>query len=148
MNDDTNWLCLSRITCSGCQRIWHRVDRSPMADDWRFYCDQCGNSVEVSYYDPRVLQEMSSVDRSYLDHHRAIEADLRSCECGGHYRHDSPRRCTDCLVVLVADEAGVDLYPFIFDFEALDRDPTPQEQAQYDKFEKAHIRNEDIWKTE
>jgi hypothetical protein len=150
MNDDTNWLRLSHITCPGCQREWHRVDHSPMDDDWRFYCDRCGNSVEVSFYDPHVMAIPDRYALPYHDLMRAITAKLRPCDCGGRYHHDSPRRCANCLTILVAGESQVDLYPFIYDFEATERDPTPEEQAEYGVYEDAHIRHADadIWEPE
>ncbi|HEU0026273.1 MAG TPA: hypothetical protein VFQ25_04085 [Ktedonobacterales bacterium] len=52
---DDNRLHAAVFPCPGCGEPLFRVDLSPMADEYHFYCDQCANRVDVSYYDTVTL---------------------------------------------------------------------------------------------
>ncbi len=152
---DDNWLHAEVFPCPGCLEALFRVDRSPFADDYRFYCDQCANSVEISYYDAMTL----AIDRDLASHsdadpgwereqvkRRLIEARLRSCVCGGQYKSDAPRRCPFCLTVAVADcPEGVDLWPGCMWWEE-DRDPTHEESERAEAYFTQYVRERAIWR--
>jgi hypothetical protein len=138
------------VECPTCHTQLDRVDRSPFSDDFDFYCDNCASRVEVSLYDPvvSVIEQTlpPTIERSQGVLQRAIEERLHTCDCGGHYRHDAPRRCHHCNTVVIHDEPRVDLFPHIYDFAYNYRDPTPKEQAQFDAWERAYVRRRDIWR--
>lgn len=156
MSEDTtddNWLHANIFPCPHCGTQLFRVDRSPMSDDYRLYCDRCPNSVEVSYYDDVRLQLDKERCADMLDgwpreaaKRDLIEQYLRLCDCGGSYRFNAARRCPSCHQPVVVDEPWVDLSPSINGIEMEDRDPTPEEQDSYEQFAAAHIRTRDIWK--
>jgi hypothetical protein len=151
MNDvspDDNWLNAATITCPQCHIPLYRVARSPMADEWMLYCDQCAKRIEVSYYDPVTL----ALDRTIPsgdDHYRVllsqIEARLKPCDCGGIFRFRAPRRCYTCLTPVITDDGGVDLLPAYYDINVDERDPTAEEEARVAAFEEVHVRRADIW---
>lgn len=65
---DDNWLHAEVFPCPTCQQALYRVDRSPFYDDYRLYCDQCANSVEVSYYDSVTMAFANQIrDEGTLD---------------------------------------------------------------------------------
>jgi hypothetical protein len=148
MTSDDNWLNAFTITCPQCHIPLYRVDHSPMADDWMLYCDQCASRVEVSYYDPITLALDKAIPPGD-DHYRVlsaqIEAKLKPCDCGGRFRFHAPRRCYTCLTPVIADGAGVDLWPIYYDINVDERDPTAEEEAQVAAFEEAHVRRAEIW---
>lgn len=149
-DSDDNWLHYEVIVCPTCQTRLGRVDHSPFSDDWTLYCDGCANRVEVGFYDP-VVDELEKTlpphtERSDDTLLQAIEHRLRACDCGGHYCHDAPRRCYHCNTIVIRDEPWVDLGPHIYDFMPEYRDPTPEEHAQYDAWERAHVRRDDFWR--
>lgn len=149
---DDNWLHGSIIACPHCQHRLYRVDHSPFADDWQLYCDGCANRVEVSYYDPVVddirmqvsIQTEQSAVAALVAQLTAIEARLKPCSCGGHYRYDAPRRCHVCLSDVIIGEPDVDLWPGYFGI--IEREPTPEEVVLFEQFASKHIRSGDIWK--
>lgn len=149
-DSDDNWLHYEVVSCPVCQTRLGRVDHSPFSDDWVFYCDSCANRVEVSFYDPVVnaLRQtpLLCADRSDGALLRAIEERLRACDCGAHFRHDAPRRCHHCNTIVIRDEPWVDLGSHIYDFIPRYRDPTPEEQAQFDAWERTHVRRDDVWR--
>src|SRR3712207_4170568 len=110
MNDDggNNWLRSAFIECPNCHEKLFRVDHSPMIDDHLLYCDHCARNVEVDIYDPvtmeiyRRLSESKSLTRESLM--MEIEARLRSCDCGGRYKDEAPRRCHKCLFQVIRGE--------------------------------------------
>ena len=75
MSDESaadTWLNAAIVICPQCDVQLYRVDRSPMADEWMLYCDQCANRVEVSYYDPITL----ALDKAILpgdDHYHVLQ---------------------------------------------------------------------------
>jgi predicted RNA-binding Zn-ribbon protein involved in translation (DUF1610 family) len=156
MSDDTtdgNWLHASVFPCPHCGTALFRVDRSPLSDDYRLYCDRCPNSVEVSYYDDvcRRLDEERRADMpagwpAAAGKRALIEEYLRPCDWGGTYRFNAARRCPACQQPVVVDEPWVDLFPSINGVEMQDRDPTPEEQHLYERFAAPHIRTHDLWK--
>lgn len=149
---DDNWLHGSIIACPHCQHRLYRVDHSPFADDWQLYCDGCANRVEVSYCDPVVddirmqvsIQIEQSAVAALVAQLTAIEARLKPCSCGGHYRYDAPRRCHVCLSDVIIGEPDVDLWPGYFGI--IEREPTPEEVVLFEQFASKHIRSGDIWK--
>lgn len=77
---------------------------------------------------------------------KAIEEKLRTCDCSGHYKHDSPRWCHYCLKEVIINESGIDLWPVFFDINVDERDPTEEEQKMVDEFYTKHVRTENIWR--
>src|SRR5262249_47269956 len=148
-----NWLHANIFPCPHCGTPLFRVDRSPMSDDYRLYCDRCPNSVEVSYYDDvcRHLDEERRADvpegwPGEVAKGELIEQYLRPCDWGGSYQFNAARRCPTCQQPVVVDEPWVDLSPSINGSELEDRDPTLEEQDVYEQFTAAHIRTRDLWK--
>lgn len=109
------------------------------------HSDRCPRAVEVSYYDTILCRE---VDRLPAQHTweqvmAAIEPLLRPCRCGGRFRGLAPRRCFACgAEVPTADRK--DLSPYT-GCEDADRDPSPDEQAAFDRFEAEYIKREHLW---
>lgn len=148
-DDDENWLHASFVKCPHCFARLYRLDRSPMADDYHFYCDCCAHSVEIGYYDPTYHEIFTALlqdgNKSFLALMHAIEERLRPCDCGGHYKHDAPRRCYVCLTPVLTGVSGVDLWPEVWGIDVDVRDPTPEEIASVGWFQDNHIRKQDIW---
>ena len=115
-----NWLDSKEIECVQCGQKLHWLRHSPMYDETFFYCTQCPMRVEVSHYDDRATKLRKMVEsevgesrteqfiKLYID---LIEQNLTSCDCGGTFTHDAPRRCLRCFTVLPQSEPGRDLYP-------------------------------------
>lgn len=152
---DDNWLHVAVFPCPGCREPLFRVDHSPFADDYHFYCDQCANSVEISFYDAvtraidRGIASRGDTDPSWererVKRH-IIEARLRPCVCGGQYESDAPRRCPLCQAVTIADwPEDVDLWPGYMWWEE-DRDPTPEESERAEAYITQTVRQRDIWR--
>jgi hypothetical protein len=138
------------IPCPQCQSQLYRVDHSPFYDSYFLYCDTCANRAEVDFYDPVFLAITNELtERGHLDYATrmaAIEARLRPCSCGGHFRHDAARRCHICLAPVLSGELDVDLWPEVYGINVDERDPTGEEAAQAEAFDTQHIRREHIWK--
>ena len=147
---EDNWLRAEIVACPNCQQELYRLDHPPLRDDYTLYCDQCANSVEVGFYDlvySAIYKEVSVRGRGdYRELMHAIEQKLKPCSCGGHFRHDAPRRCYNCLAEVIRDVSGVDLYPAIYALDVDERDPTAAEIAFVNEYEAGHIRREGIWK--
>ena len=148
--DENNWLHAEMITCPNCRQELYRLDHSPMLDDYTLYCDHCANSVEVGFYDPvysAIFNDLSARGQEvkYRDLMLAIEQKLKPCSCGGHYGYDTPRRCYNCLIIIIQHAAGVDLYPAIYALNVEERDPSAEEIAIVNEYEATHIRREGIW---
>jgi hypothetical protein len=152
MSDETtadNWLNAAIIICPQCDVQLYRLDRSPMADEWMLYCDQCANRVEVSYYDSITLALDKAIppgDDHYHVLSTQIEDHLKPCDCGGTFRFNAARRCYHCLNPLIIDGAGIDLWPAYYDINVDECDPTEEEEARVAAFEEAHVRRTDIWR--
>lgn len=101
--------------------------------------------TEVSYYDANYGRILNSLGqgRNREQIMAAMEPLLRPCECGGAFRAAAPRHCFACGAV-VPEARSHDLSPYT-GCEDSDRDPTADEQAEYDKFEAAFIRRDDLW---
>ena len=142
---DDNWLEAEVVACPGCGEQLFAVLHSPMCDDHRLYCDRCPRAVEVSYYDPVLRREVDQLpaEHSWEQVMAAIEPLLRPCRCGGRFRGLAPRHCFRCGAEVPA-AAGKDLSPYT-GCEDADRDPTPEEQAAFDRFEAEYIRRKRLW---
>ena len=149
-----------RLSCPHCGEDLLRVDHSPLYEDHLLYCDRCANRVEFSIHDPAyvdiVREAIGSQTRQDAPGHasavevhalmHAVEARLKPCSCGGHFRHDAPRRCHACQGEVIAGEPAVDLWPGFCDLDD-DADEPPAEQIQrIEAFEQRHIRRGDIWR--
>ena len=149
--DTTNWLRAAVIECPNCHVKLHRVDHSPMMDDYVLYCDSCPNSVEVSFYDPTMMELQDKL----LAHNQLsrkqlmaeVQDRLRLCTCGGHFKDDAPRRCHICSSEVIIGERGVDLMPASLmptkegDFELI-----LEQMEEWALFDERFIRRADIWK--
>jgi len=142
---DDNWLEAEVIACPGCGVRLFAVIHSPFCDDHRLYCDRCPKAIEISYYDPaysRAVDPLSGGPK--LEQvAEAVEPLLRSCACDGRFRFDAPRHCFRCGAEVPA-AANKDLSPY-FGCEDGKRDPTPEEEAGYARFDAEFIRREDLW---
>jgi hypothetical protein len=153
-HDSQDWLDPQTFECPQCGTLLFRVVHSPFYDHWQLYCDSCANSVEVSYYDKTADALTASVssdvsvtsDERYAAQMRAIEGALKRCACGGRYRHDAPRRCYVCNTPVVDDATGIDLWPGFVNADE-DVDPTPDQVVEVERFVSAHVRAQDIWRT-
>lgn len=136
-------------------QLW-RLDRSPMCDEWVFYCDHCPRRVEVSFYDTvvNVIQnQLRSKERSndYKALIDKIEAQLKTCSCGGHYKLTVAKRCFNCNAEVIEKDdhgsmgRGIELYPGIFYVDEDDELDLAIED-QYVEFEEKFVRRENIWK--
>jgi|SRR5215467_15661640 len=150
--DPHNWLDSKEIECAQCGQKLHWVCHSPMYDESFFYCTQCPMRVEVSHYDDhaRKLRKMveSEVGESQTKQFiklyiGLIERNLISCDCGGTFAYDAPRRCLRCFTVLPQSEPGRDVWPpespgetFSMGYQSLSL-PT-----------RSLIKTENIWKPE
>ena len=143
--DGDNWLEAEVLGCPGCGARLFAVLHSPFCDDYRLYCDRCPRAVEVSYYGPVCKAALDQLpgQRAWEEIMATIEPLLRPCSCGGRFRGDAPRRCFVCGAV-VPEAARKDLSPYI-GCEDGSHDPTPEEQAAYDRFEAEFIRRERLW---
>jgi hypothetical protein len=123
----------------------YRVMHSPFCYDHRLYCDSCPCAIEISYYDPVYKQVTNRLrpGRTWKQIMAAVEPLLRPCRCGGRFRGTVPRHCFACGAV-VSEAWNHDLYPYI-GCEDADRDPTAEEDAEYNRFEAAYIRRTDLW---
>ncbi|MEZ6141003.1 MAG: hypothetical protein R3B84_10565 [Zavarzinella sp.] len=142
---DENWLDAAIIICPKCDARLFRVIHSPFCDDYRLYCDQCPRAVEISYYDPNFSTLMNSLgqDPERQDIMAAMEPLLKPCLCGGHFHDQAPRHCFDCGMMII-EAANYDLSPYI-GCEDTTREPTAEEQAKYDSFERTFIGRDDLW---
>jgi hypothetical protein len=142
---DDNWLEAEAVACPGCGGRLFAALHSPFCDDYRLYCDRCPRAAEVSFYDPVCKAAVDELPdgRTWEQTMAAVEPLLRPCACGGRFRGDAPRRCPACSAVVPA-AARKDLSPYT-GCEDGSRDPTPEEQAAYDRFEAAFIRREQLW---
>jgi hypothetical protein len=142
---DDNWLEAEVVACSGCGQRLFAILYSPFCDDYRLYCDRCPRSVEVSFYDPVCVAASDRLreGRTWEKTMAAIEPLLRPCQCSGRFRGLAPRHCFACGAEVPA-AAGKDLLPH---FEGVDlgREPTPEEQAAFDRFEAEFVRRERLW---
>ncbi len=142
---DDNWLEAEVISCPGCGVQLYAVLHSPFCDDYRLYCDHCPHAVEISFYDPVCMAVVDRLpdDRSWEMTMAAIEPLLRPCECGGRFRGGAPRRCFACVSEVPA-AARKDLLPH---YEGVDlaREPTAEQQAEFDRFEAEFIGREHLW---
>jgi hypothetical protein len=146
---DDNWLNATIITCPHCKSQLYRVDHSPFYDAYFLYCDACANRVEIGFYDPvftAITDELTEQGRlDYTSRMAIIEARLRPCACGGHFRHDAARRCHICLTPVISGESDVDLWSEIYGINVDERDPTDEEAAQAEAFDSKHVYRENIW---
>ncbi len=142
---DDNWLVAEVVCCPGCGVRLFAVLHSPFCDDYRLYCDGCPKAVEVSFYDPVCVRAVDRLpaERTWEETMSAIEPLLRPCMCGGRFRGAAPRRCFRCGDGVPA-ASRKDLSPYT-GCEDTGRDPTPEEQAAYDRFEAEFIRRERLW---
>lgn len=152
--EDGGWPRGEVFPCPHCGQSLYRVDGSPVADGYHLYCDRCANSVNAGFSDAVTLAIEAEFSRQSEpgaggERERArlrmIETRLRPCSCGGAYRHDSPRRCPSCLNVVIAEGAGVDLWPGYF-WTADDDDPTDEEAERVGDYLDSHVRERDIWR--
>lgn len=147
LNDETNWLHEEHIACPSCQRRLFRVDHSPFYDEHFLYCDRCPIRVEVSFYDPvyqQITQTLAQKEgKRYEVLMQALEAHLKSCRCGGTFRHDAPRRCFICHTPVIVDAPdGVDLWDSSLSSEAL----AEKEEESARHWMAQFIRTEHIWR--
>lgn len=144
MSDSTDWLEPRVISCPSCTVKSYAVERSPFYNAWHLYCDQCAASVEVSYYNAHVKELRSQVpendSQALLN---LIEKGLASCDCGGKFKFNSPRRCFQCQTVLV-DEPNIDVSIYT-GCEDENREPEKEEQKLFDEYEKNFVRRSDLW---
>jgi ribosomal protein S27AE len=142
---DDNWLEAEILTCPGCGARLFAVIHSPFYDDHRLYCDRCPRAVEISYYDGVYRQAVDRLPAQYTGAQlrAAIEPLLRGCSCGGRFRWDAPRHCFHCGAEVPA-AALKDLSPYTGGVEG-DIDPTPEEQAAFDRFEAEFIGRSAVW---
>ena len=115
-----NWLDSREIECAECGQKLHWLRHSPMYDETFFYCTHCPMRVDISHYDNRAIKLRKMVQKEvgekstqefvtlYID---LIERTLQSCDCGGTFTHDAPRRCLRCFTVLPQSEPGRDVWP-------------------------------------
>lgn len=139
------------MQCPHCAADLYRVDHSPLYDDALLYCDHCANRVEVSVFDPTYLAAAAAVstreDPRPSAVMRAVEDRLNPCACGGRFRHDAPRRCPDCLAVVIAGEPDVDLWPGYCDLGEEEDEPPNEVAARINQFDAEHIRRDAIWRS-
>jgi predicted nucleic acid-binding Zn ribbon protein len=140
MADTHNWLHAEHLRCPACYADLWRVDHSPFYDEAFFYCDTCPRHAEVSYYDPQYRD--AAADEIIRIHE--VEAHLKPCVCGGHFRFAAARRCPTCWTpVIVEDPAGIDLFywePFL-DEDAPELEPAAQKIQHL-------ARTDDLWRDE
>ena len=115
-----NWLDSKEIQCAQCGQKLHWLRHSPMYDEAFFYCTECPMRVDVSLYDERAIKLRKMVEsktgeswtkqfvKLYIE---LSEQNLTSCDCGGRFTHDAPRRCLRCFAVLSESEPGRDVFP-------------------------------------
>jgi hypothetical protein len=89
--------------------------------------------------DKHLRDSFGTVDRAELM--RGIEARLRPCLCGGHFRDAAARRCHVCRAEVIVDGSGWDLWPGFFG----SGDETEELERQVQQFTDEHIRRTDVW---
>jgi len=152
MMDSSNtnsWLHPGLICCSRCQEALYCVDHSPFYDCYFFYCERCANRAEVGFYDPvytALFNEIATGQGWAVSNlMSAVEQRLKLC-CGGHFRHDAPRRCHACQTEVITNAPWVDLWPSYYALDVDERDPTEEEFALVEAFEARRLRRSDLWK--
>jgi hypothetical protein len=148
--NDEHWLRPKVIECPRCGVRLFRVEISPFYDCYFLWCDQCPRRVEVSFYDEPMKQiqaEVAKQDKEsrYEPLMRAIENRLQSCVCGGHFRHDSPRRCFSCNFEVIVGDTAMDLSPCTGWEDHPERDPTAEEEERYNRFQREFVRKDSLW---
>lgn len=143
--DDDNWLQAAIISCPSCGARLYCAVHSPMCDDHRLHCDRCPRAVEIGYYDPTYERATEGLpaQSTWEQIMARVEPFLKPCVCGGRFGATDRRHCYACGAT-VPEASGKDLSPYT-GHEDSDRDPTPAEQAEFDRFEAEFIRRGDIW---
>lgn len=149
MNEETddNWLKGQTFNCSNCMNDLFRIIHSPFYDCDFCYCDSCPKRVEISFYDKvrnRILDKFGDNVREQYLNIQEVEKELKSCDCGGNFKFDAPRRCIYCASVVI-DEGGIDLFPSYPEIEK-EKELTKGEIEKFEKFEEEFVRAENIWK--
>ena len=145
---EDNWLSAQIIDCPQCKEKLYRVDHSPFFDSDFFYCDSCTKRVEISFYDnvrKQILSKFGDNIKNQYQNIQEVENDLRPCDCGGNFKYHAPRRCIYCAFVVIDEGGGIDIYPGCTGINE-DKEPTEEEQKEYEKFETEFIRTKNIWK--
>jgi hypothetical protein len=116
-----------------------------MCDDHRLYCDRCPRAIEISYYDPFYQRATEGLpeNHTWKEAMARVEPLLKPCSCGGRFSATDQRHCFVCGSP-VPEASGKDLSPYT-GCEDTDRDPNPDEQAAYDRFEAEFLRTEGLW---
>ena len=145
MEPEDNWLEAEVVVCPGCGERLFAVMHSPMCDDYRLYCERCPRAIEISFYDPMLRAEVDRLagEKTWERVMGAIEPLLQPCQCGGCFLGLAPRHCFTCGVEVPA-AAGKDLSPYIGSEDGT-RDPTEEEQAAFDRFEREFLGRERLW---
>lgn len=142
MTDNSNWLHAERLRCPACQADLWRVDHSPFYDELFLYCDTCPRHAEVSFYDPHYKD--AAKDEATRRH--LVEARLKLCGCGGHFRFAAARRCPTCWTPVIVDApVQVDLYYWDPCLEDDAPDPSDEALEAYSQKMNPLIRTEDLW---
>ena len=156
MTDDENaweppkedWHRPKILACPGCGISLLRVNRWPLEEAWRIYCESCPRSVEVAYNDKAVAEvhALYSMAKDLEAFRRELERRLKACDCGGRYRFRAARRCHGCGVV-ITDEPDVDLFHHPGNELAPEpRNPTAAQRAAYDEWRARFIKTKDLWR--
>ena len=135
------------ISCPHCGADSFRVDHAPHYNDQLYYCTDCPRRAEVTFDDlvyARIVADAGAHGDSDRVR-RGVEDLLRACECGGRFRSDAPRRCSDCGGVVLAGEPGVDLWPGYCDFDVQQHTPPPELVERINAFDAEYIRRANLW---
>jgi ribosomal protein S27AE len=145
LDSDENWLDAAILSCPRCGARLFCAVHSPMCDDHRLYCQRCPRAVEIGYYDPVYDRAIQGLPDGYTweQSMARVEPLLRPCTCGGRFSATDRRHCIACGGP-IPEASGKDVSPYI-GHEDSDRDPTPVEEAEFDRFEKEFVRRHDIW---
>ena len=144
--DDDHWLASYSVHCETCQAELLMLEHSPFENGYYLYCDTCPKRVDVSVYDSifqqierqvRAAHSPNEIEEHYLARVMpAVEARLRPCSCGGHFRHGARPRCLHCGTP-VADARE--------DFNVWFPDHRDADIARYETLIQQLILSEDLW---
>jgi hypothetical protein len=113
---------LKIVNCDNCASKLEIMDQGGMDTDRYFYCTNCRNRAAISLYDPqweiaerKVAASFPNAteDELYDLLSREFESSIASCECGGEFKYDAPRRCLHCSFPVNDAEPGRHIWPFV-----------------------------------
>ena len=99
----------AEVQCMNClKRIKVKIFSAGLSDAIPFTCDRDPTVLTIATWDKTIASLLGEYPSSEWteNHYKIVEAQLKTCPCGGTFKHDVLPKCPNCGAILRVEGLG------------------------------------------